>query len=193
MAQNLKVSQPYANAFIQMVSGKDSLDKVISDLTYIEAALKSPDLVQAFSNPLLSLDAKKGMVKAVFKGKIDAKTVSFLLVLCDRGRIDCLEGVTSLALEMAYKQASVEVAHVISSSEMSESQQEALVSKLKAMTGVKQVKLDIKVDKALIGGFTIQIGSQVVDTSIQGQLKKLASHLGASSPLSLNSSFILKT
>jgi F-type H+-transporting ATPase subunit delta len=157
MAQNLKVSQPYANAFIQMVSGKDSLDKVISDLTYIEAALKSPDLVQAFSNPLLSLDAKKGMVKAVFKGKI--------------------------ALEMAYKQASVEVAHVISSSEMSESQQEALVSKLKAMTGVKQVKLDIKVDKALIGGFTVQIGSQVVDTSIQGQLKKLASHLGASSPL----------
>jgi len=84
---------------------------------------------------------------------------------------------------MAYKQASVEVAHVISSSEMSESQQEALVSKLKAMTGVKQVKLDIKVDKALIGGFTVQIGSQVVDTSIQGQLKKLASHLGASSPL----------
>jgi len=126
MAQNLKVSQPYANAFIQMVSGKDSLDKVISDLTYIEAALKSP---------------------------------------------------------VAYKQASVEVAHVISSSEMSESQQEALVSKLKAMTGVKQVKLDIKVDKALIGGFTVQIGSQVVDTSIQGQLKKLASHLGASSPL----------
>ena len=53
MAQNLKVSQPYANAFIQMISGKDSLDKVISDLTYIEAALKSPDLVQAFSNPLL--------------------------------------------------------------------------------------------------------------------------------------------
>ena len=100
-----------------------------------------------------------------------------------------LEGVTSLALEMAYKQASVEVAHVISSSEMSESQQEALVAKLKAMTGVKQVKLDIKVDEALIGGFTVQIGSQVVDTSIQGQLKKLASHLGASSP-HINSSFI---
>jgi capsular polysaccharide biosynthesis protein len=40
MAQNLKVSQPYANEFIQMISGKDSLDKVISDLTYIEAALR---------------------------------------------------------------------------------------------------------------------------------------------------------
>jgi F-type H+-transporting ATPase subunit delta len=66
---------------------------------------------------------------------------------------------------------------------MSEGQQEALVAKLKAMTNVKQVKLDIKVDKTLIGGFTVQIGSRVIDTSIQGQLKKLASHLGASSPL----------
>ena len=50
---------------------KIHLDKVISDLTYIEAALESPDLVQALANPLLSLDAKKRMVKSVFKGKID--------------------------------------------------------------------------------------------------------------------------
>ena len=180
MANNLKIAQPYANALIQMTSGTGSLDKIISDLTYIEAALKSADLVEAFANPLLSLDTKKGMVKSIFKGKIDTKTVNFLLVLCDRGRIDCLEGINSLALEMAYKQASVEVAYVTSSSDMSEDQQEALVSKLKTMTGVKQVKLEVKVDKTLIGGFTVQIGSRIIDTSIQGQLKKLASHLGAS-------------
>ena len=80
---------------------------------------------------------------------------------------------------MAYKQASVEVAHVISSSEMSEGQQEALVAKLKAMTGVKQVKLEIKVDKTLIGGFTVEIGSQYIDTSIRGQLRKISNLLGA--------------
>ena len=120
------------------------------------------------------------MVKSIFKGKIGTKTVNFLLVLCDRERIDCLEGINSLALEMAYKQASVEIAYVTSSSDMSEDQQEALVSKLKTMTGVKQVKLEVKVDKTLIGGFTVQIGSRIIDTSIQGQLKKLASHLGAS-------------
>ena len=181
MAKNLKIAQPYANAFIQMTSGKESLDKIISDLTYIEAALKSSDLVEAFANPLLSLGTKKGMVKAIFQGNVDSKTVNFLLVLCDRGRIDCLEGINSLALEMAYKQASVEVAYVVSSSDMSESQQEALVGKLKQMTSVKQVKLEIEVDKALIGGFTVQIGSRIIDTSIQGQLRKLASHLGASS------------
>jgi F-type H+-transporting ATPase subunit delta len=182
MAQNIKVAQPYANAFIQMASGKGSLDKVISDLTNIEAALESKDLVQALSNPLLSVEAKKSMIKSVFQGKIDGKSVNFLLVLCDRGRIDCLETINSLALQMAYKEASVEVATVVSASEMSESQQETLVKKLKSMANVKEVKLDIQTDKSLIGGFTVQIGSRIIDTSIQGQLKKLASHLGASSP-----------
>jgi len=165
-----------------MASGKGSLDKVISDLTNIEAALESKDLVQALSNPLLSVEAKKGIIKSVFQGKIDGKSVNFLLVLCDRGRIDCLASIASLALQMAYKEASVEVATVISASEMSESQQEALVTKLKSMANVKEVKLDIALDESLIGGFTVQIGSRIIDTSIQGQLRKLASHLGASSP-----------
>ena len=138
--------------------------------------------MQALSNPLLNVEAKKGMVKSVFKGKIDGKSVNFLLVLCDRGRIDCLATITSLALQMAYKAASVEVASVVSASEMSEGQQEALVTKLKSMANVKEVKLDIQVDESLIGGFTVQIGSRIIDTSIQGQLRKLASHLGASSP-----------
>jgi F-type H+-transporting ATPase subunit delta len=165
-----------------MASGKGSLDKVISDLTNIEAALESKDLVQALSNPLLSVEAKKEIIKSVFQGKIDGKSVNFLLVLCDRGRIDCLASIASLALQMAYKEASVEVATVISASEMSESQQEALVTKLKSMANVKEVKLDIALDESLIGGFTVQIGSRIIDTSIQGQLRKLASHLGASSP-----------
>jgi len=181
MAQNIKVAQPYANAFIQMASA-GSLDKVISDLTNIEAALESKDLVQALGNPLLSVEAKKSMIKSVFQGKIDGKSVNFLLVLCDRGRIDCLATINSLALQMAYKAAAVEVATVVSASEMSEGQQEALVTKLKSMTSAKEVKLDIQIDESLIGGFTVQIGSRIIDTSIQGQLKKLASHLGASSP-----------
>ena len=42
MAQNLKVAQPYANAFVEMSSGKD----VISDLVCIKTALESKELKQ---------------------------------------------------------------------------------------------------------------------------------------------------
>jgi F-type H+-transporting ATPase subunit delta len=176
MAQNLKVAQPYANAFVEMSSGKD----VISDLVCIKTALESKDLKQALCNPLIAVENKKKMVKSVFQGKIDNKSVNFLLVLCDRGRIDCLEAVSSLALEMAYKRAAIGVAYVTSACEMSESQQEALIGKLKSMTKAKEIKLETTVDKTLVGGFTVQVGSRIIDTSISGQLKKLASHLGTS-------------
>ena len=176
MAQNLKVAQPYANAFVEMSSGKD----VISDLVCIKTALESKDLKQALCNPLIAVENKKKMVKSVFQGKIDNKSVNFLLVLCDRGRIDCLEAVSSLALEMAYKRAAIGVAYVTSACEMSESQQEALIGKLKSMTKAKELRLETTVDKTLVGGFTVQVGSRIIDTSISGQLKKLASHLGTS-------------
>jgi F-type H+-transporting ATPase subunit delta len=176
MAQNLKVAQPYANAFVEMSSGKD----VISDLVCIKTALESKELKQALCNPLIAVENKKKMVKSVFQGKIDNKSVNFLLVLCDRGRIDCLEAVSSLALEMAYKRAAIGVAYVTSACEMSESQQEALIGKLKSMTKAKEIRLETTVDKTLVGGFTVQVGSRIIDTSISGQLKKLASHLGTS-------------
>jgi F-type H+-transporting ATPase subunit delta len=176
MAQNLKVAQPYANAFVEMSSGKD----VISDLVCIKTALESKDLKQALCNPLIAVENKKKMVKSVFQGKIDNKSVNFLLVLCDRGRIDCLEAVSSLALEMAYKRAAIGVAYVTSACEMSESQEEALIGKLKSMTKAKEIRLETTVDKTLVGGFTVQVGSRIIDTSISGQLKKLASHLGTS-------------
>ena len=81
---------------------------------------------------------------------------------------------------MAYKRAAIGVAYVTSACEMSESQQEALVGKLKSMTKAKEIKLETTVDKTLVGGFTVQVGSRIIDTSISGQLKKLASHLGTS-------------
>ena len=48
------------------------------------------------------------------------------------------------------------------------------------MTKTKEIKLNIKVDASLIGGFTVQLGSKIIDTSLKGQLTKLSSYLGAS-------------
>jgi F-type H+-transporting ATPase subunit delta len=50
---------------------------------------------------------------------------------------------------------------------------------LKKITGAKQIKLALKVDPQLIGGFTIEIGSKLIDTSIRGQLKQISTLLGA--------------
>ena len=54
-----------------------------------------------------------------------------------------------------------------------------IAEKLKIITGAKQIKLALKVDPKLIGGFTIEIGSKkLIDTSIRGQLNQISGLLG---------------
>ena len=80
---------------------------------------------------------------------------------------------------MSYKKDSIEIAKVISSVQLSLQQQKNLAEKLKVITGAKQIKLALKVDPSLIGGFTVEVGSKLIDTSIRGQLKQIGSLLGA--------------
>lgn len=179
-SKNVKIALPYAEAFLELAS-KGSLDGVINDLTSLSTTLtESADLRVFLANPLVNSSRKKTVLTSIFNDKIDAKTLRFLLVLCDRGRIAYLESIVAKAIELAYKAASIEIVTVTSSTSLTSSQQETLISKLKKMTGAEQIKLETKVNPELIGGFVVQIGSKIIDTSIKGQLRQLSSYLGAS-------------
>jgi F-type H+-transporting ATPase subunit delta len=179
-SKNTKIAQPYAEAFLELAS-KGSLDTVINDLTSLSATLtESPDLKRLLANPLVNSQTKKNVITSIFNEKIDAKTLRFLLVLCDRGRISYLDSILAKATELAYKAASIEMVKVVTATTFTSAQQEALISKLKKMTGAEQIKLESEVNSDLIGGFIVQIGSKVIDTSIRGQLRQLSSYLGAS-------------
>jgi F-type H+-transporting ATPase subunit delta len=179
-SKNVKIAQPYAEAFLELFN-KGSLENVISDLNSISSALSgSLELRTLLSNPLVNSQTKKNVIKSVFNDKIDSKTINFLSVLCDRGRISYLDAILDKALELAYKAASIETVKVTSAIAFTASQQDALISKLKKMTGAEQIRLDISINSNLIGGFVIQVGSKIIDTSIQGQLRELPSYLGAS-------------
>jgi len=105
--------------------------------------------------------------------------LKFLLLLIDRNRIALIDEVAQRYLELSYKQESIEIAKVISSIQLSPQQQQNLAEKLKTITGAKQIKLALKVDANLIGGFTVEIGSKYIDTSIRGQLRQISNLLGA--------------
>jgi len=175
-SKNVKIAQPYAEAFLELFN-KGSLENVISDLNSISSALSgSLELRTLLSNPLVNSQTKKNVIKSVFNDKIDSKTINFLSVLCD----PYLDAILDKALELAYKAASIETVKVTSAIAFTASQQDALISKLKKMTGAEQIRLDISINSNLIGGFVIQVGSKIIDTSIQGQLRELSSYLGAS-------------
>ena len=52
-----------------------------------------------------------------------------------------------------------------------------IISQIKKRTGAKEIKLITSVDKSLLGGLQVQIGSTVIDVSLKGQLRALADQL----------------
>jgi F-type H+-transporting ATPase subunit delta len=175
-----KVAEPYAEALLDLAKSNDSLKETTNDMNIVSQFLaNSSDLKKFLGNPLITKDAKKNVIKDILGEQISGSTLKFLLVLVDKGRIEVLEVIAQKFLELSYKQDSIEIAKITSSIQLSAEQQKTIAEKLKAITGAKQIKLALKVDPQLIGGFTIEIGSKMIDTSIRGQLKQISYLLGA--------------
>jgi len=175
-----KVAEPYAEALLDLAISNDALKETTNDINIVSQFLaNSSDLKKFLGNPLITRSAKKTVVKDILGEQIVGSTLKFLLLLVDRNRIQVLESIAQKFLELSYKQESIEIAKITSSIQLSAEQQKEIAEKLKVITGAKQIKLALKVDPQLIGGFTIEIGSKMIDTSIRGQLKQISSLLGA--------------
>ena len=175
-----KVAEPYAEALLDLANSSDTLKETTNDMNVVSQFLaNSNDLKKFLGNPLITREAKKSVVKDILGEQVDSRTLKFLLLLVDRNRIEVLESIAQKFLELSYKYESIEVAKIISSVQLSAGQQKEIAEKLKIITGAKQIKLALKVDPQLIGGFTIEIGSKMIDTSIRGQLRQISNLLGA--------------
>ena len=160
-----KVAEPYAEALLDLAKSTGSLKETTNDMNIVSQFLaNSSDLKKFLGNPIITRDAKKNVVKDILGEQISASTLKFLLLLVDRSRIEVLESIAQKFLELSYKQESIEIAK-LSSIQLSADQQ-AIAEKLQSLQEQSRLSLP-KVDPQLIGGFTIEIGSKMIDTSIR--------------------------
>jgi F-type H+-transporting ATPase subunit delta len=102
-----------------------------------------------------------------------------LKLLVDRRRILFLAGICQQYLAMLRKLNQTVLAEVTSAVELNEDQQQAVKDRVKAMTNANQVELEVKLDNQLIGGVIIKVGSQVIDASLRGQLRRIGMSLSS--------------
>jgi len=93
--------------------------------------------------------------------------------MADRQRLSLLDAVLIRFLELFREQRGITLASVTSATPLSEDQQLALRQKVIAVAGTESVEFDLSVDPALIGGFVVSLGSQVIDASLAGQVRRL--------------------
>lgn len=175
-----KIAKPYAEALLSAVKDQNIINETQKDLSFISSILsESKDLKLFLNNPLIVSVSKKEILKKLFADQVSPYVLNFLLVLVDRRRISLLNAVIEKYLELAYELESTTVVEISTVVTMTESQQNALIERLKIITCSKKIKLLFSIDASLIGGFIAKIGSKVIDTSISGKLRSMALYLNS--------------
>lgn len=176
-----RLAEPYAEALLELAQAHHQLEVIEQELVALRQLLQQvPELAQLLRRPTVLAARKKALLRQLFAGRLQPLVLNFLLLLVDRGRMVLLERIIQVFQERARQARGTQLARVRTAVPLTPDQAERLSQRLAQLSGARQVELEVQVDPSLLGGFTVQLGSQFLDTSLRSQLQRLALRLSQS-------------
>ncbi|MBW4560756.1 MAG: F0F1 ATP synthase subunit delta [Mojavia pulchra JT2-VF2] len=173
-----EVAQPYAQALLSIAQSKNLAEEFGEDArTLLNLLSENKQLQNFIANPFIQSEDKKSIIRQILGESASPYLRNFLLLVVDKRRIIFLESILQQYLALLRQLNQTVLAEVTSAVPLTEAQQQLVTEKVLAISKARQVELETKVDRELIGGVIIKVGSQVIDASLRGQLRRLSLRL----------------
>ena len=175
-----RIAERYVKALFEVAQSAKSLDKVEADLASLGVALtQSPEFCDFLVNPLLTPEQRASIMTAILdKIKTTDLTRQFIGTLIAQKRLAILPAVCEEFSRMAASARGELDAEIISASPMKDKEISYINERLSKAYG-RKLRLAVKEDAALLGGVILRIGSQQLDSSLAGKLRRLKNSLKA--------------
>ncbi|MGD0293414.1 MAG: ATP synthase F1 subunit delta [Terracidiphilus sp.] len=165
----------YARAFADVVTAQKldtaALDRQLNDFLAIWEA--SAELRELFANPAVA-----GLQKVAVLDKMNAKLKlqkelrNLLAVLIKNDRIgEVREVAAAYRTEMQERQG-IRPVEIVTARDISEKDRAGLAAGVGKLAGAR-IQASFKLDKSILGGTVVRIGSTVYDGSVRGRLDRL--------------------
>ena len=163
----------YARAIFELAqenSELDSIEKNFKDLLLVYNSNK--ELENFVRNPTKSFENQIEVMNKISELMQFSKLVKdFLSILVTKRRIFFLKKIIASFLKLSSEKRGELTAQLISSKNLTAEELKNISDELSKVVG-SEINFDYKVDQNLIGGFKMQIGSLMIDTSIKNKLSK---------------------
>lgn len=180
-----KVSARYALSLLDSAIQKNLLDTVSQDIEFVSSVLKNnPNLNRMLENPVVKPEIKSAILEEIFKNKVNSETMDFLLFVIKKKREEILFSILEKFKDLRDKELGYVNVNVLVAAEFTDSQKDELKNKLQN-TLQKKVRMNYKVDEKILGGFIVQAGDTVYNSSIKHQLDLLRKHFNEASTLEI--------
>ncbi len=168
------LSGRYATALFELAEEQAALDRVAEDLGRLQSMIEdSADLRRMLTSPLIGRGETSAAVSAIAEqAEFSDTTRKFLGLMAAKRRLGTLPRVIRDFGALLAARRGETTASVVSAAELTEAQGEALAEALRRGVGT-EVRVDMRVDPALLGGMVVKVGSRMVDSSLRTKLERL--------------------
>lgn len=165
-------------ASAQSRGGVDALDEVLNELlTFVRTVDSNAQAQEALSDHQASKEAKKKLAVALGGPATTAEGVLLLERVGSNPRgLHAARAADEFA-EIIVKRQNRYIARVTSAINLSQAQLERLGRALNAVYG-RELKLDVSVDPAVLGGLRVQVGDEVIDGTVETRMSDLSRSIG---------------
>jgi len=174
--ENQTIARPYAKAVFRFASESNKLDDWSVMLNSLALAAEDSHVKQFINSPTISRDERAQVVCDVLADTLNSYGKNLVRAMSDCGRLNLLPEVYRQFVLLKAEQEKSQEVTVYSVYPLSEIEKESLVKRLSEYFSA-EVKLNVEIDKELIGGIVIKSSGVVIDHSVKGRLLKLAEAL----------------
>ena len=168
-----ETSERYSRALFEVSKESSELEKVENDIKNFQLLLGSSVEIKNFmKDPTQSISQQSQVINLLADKLVFSKNLkNFFLLLIEKRRIFFANKIFESFLKLCSKKRGEVKASLIYSKDLSKLELDKINKDLSEAMG-SILKIDYKVDKELIGGLKLQLGSFMIDTSIKSKLKK---------------------
>ena len=173
MAELSTVARPYAEAIFAVARDDKAGLASWADQIQRLAEVFDVDAVRvAMSDPRLDDQQRTSVFLGLVQPPVDKTLTTFVELLVANERLILLPQIAEQFQALRDAAEGVAQANITSAFPMSDEQVTQLLQLLEPKYGLK-LKPHVQIDAALIGGVRVQVGDQVLDTSVQAQLLRM--------------------
>lgn len=169
---NPRLAARYAKSLVDLSQEQGQLESVFADMQFLHRlCTSSTELVNLLKSPVIKSDKKIKILEALTSGKISTLSTSFITLLAKKGREGDLMEMAQSFVKQYQALKGIHPVKLTTASPAGEALKQLIEEKVKAAKGWKQIELETVVDEKLIGGFLLELDSQMLDASILHDLR----------------------
>ncbi len=172
------IARPYSRAIFEIALESGEFQQWSDILQALEMVTTDTQMVAVIESPKIDRDELAQIVVEACATAVSLteQSKNLIKILTNFDRLSVISEIRSFYEDLRAEQEKTITVKVTSASDLTNSQQESLIKAL-ILKLDRKVSLECETDETLLGGAILRAGDLVIDGSVTGKLKKLASQL----------------